>query len=66
MEGERERERFRVLVGGPRYSLLGIGVEVLLVVWFDVRGGDLENKDKLLMFGSKKPLLIMDKGCFLD
>lgn len=43
VEGERERDRFRVFVGGPRYSLLG-----MLVVLFCVatRGGDLETEER--------------------
>lgn len=41
-EGERERERFRELVGGPRYSFC-VGPVPLVVEW-DTRGGDLEQK----------------------
>lgn len=38
-DGERERERFRVFVGGPRYSLLGTVVLLFCAV---TRGGDLK------------------------
>lgn len=43
-EGERERERFRELVGGPRYSFWGaVGVVPLVIA---TRGGDLEGGEE--------------------
>lgn len=39
VEGERERERLRVFVGGPRYSLLGA-----VPFGTATRGGDLNKK----------------------
>lgn len=43
-EGERERERLRVLVGGPRYSLLGVLPVVVVFCVEATLGGDLEKE----------------------